>query len=68
MSLDELREKHPGFGFAVYAMEPGASVTFEVHTPDGDVFAFVGATEAAAIESAFPETPEPEPPSTDVFA
>lgn len=59
-SLDETRAKLPGLGFAVYALEPGGPVTLEVHA-SGQVYEFRGATEAEAIERAFPPAVEPEP-------
>lgn len=68
MTFDELREKYPRLGFAVYGLEPGKGVTLEIH--DGDeVYTFRGRTAAAAIETAFPEaTLDPEPPTpTNVF-
>lgn len=65
--IDELRARFPGLGFAVYAIEPGAPVTLEVH--DGtDVFTFAGETADAAIALAFPPAPAepaaPEPPAS----
>lgn len=68
MNLDELRQRYPRLGFAVYAIEPGKSVTLEIY--DGDeVYTFRGKTAAAAIETAFPaQDPEPAPPTpTNVF-
>lgn len=59
MTFDELRAAHPELGFAVYAMEPKGFVTFEVHTPDGQVYSFTGATQQAAIDEAFPPTRTP---------
>jgi hypothetical protein len=70
--LDELRRSRPDLGFALYALDPGGSVTFEVY--DGDqVFTFVGLTSEAAIEKAFPQpapsAPEPPapPPTPSIF-
>lgn len=66
MSLDDLRRRHPLLGFAVYAMEPGGRVTFEVHE-GGEVYAFHGKTVADAVEQAFPPPkpkPEPAPPAS----
>lgn len=60
-SLDDLRSTFPHLGFAVYAIEPGAPVTLEVHTADGQVFTTVRRTLDAAIERAFPSPPEPAP-------
>lgn len=69
MNFDELREKHPALGFALYAYRPGQSVTLEIHTPAGDIFQFEGATLEAAYDLAFPYVPpaavEPQP---DIFA
>ena len=62
MTLDELRNDHPELAFAVYALEPGGAVTFEVITPDSQVFTFKGLTAQAAIDSAFPPK-EPETPA-----
>ena len=62
--LDELRAALPHLGFALYALEPGEPVTFEIH--DGDeVYSFRGATEREAIAKAFP--PPPEEPTSNVF-
>ena len=69
MTFDEARAAHPALGMALYAMEPGAGVTLEVYTPDGQVFSFAGADAQTALDLAFP--PEPAPiaePETDVFA
>lgn len=53
MTLDELRVSRPTLGFAVYAYTPGGAVTLEVHDK-GEIYSFVGATEAEAIARAFP--------------
>jgi len=66
MTLDELRANQPELGFAVYALEPGGPVTFEVHTPDAQVFAFTGQTAQEAIDEAFPPTAAHQP-TADVF-
>ncbi|MGF7008137.1 hypothetical protein [Aminobacter sp. BE322] len=67
-SLDELRAAYPHLGFAVYALEPGGTVTLEVHTPDGQLFTWSAPTVDAAIARAFPpETLEPEPAPPDIF-
>lgn len=61
--LDLLRAAKPDLGFAIYAMEPGGLVTFEVHA-GGEVYTFVGETLEAAMTTAFPvsvEPPAPEP-------
>ncbi len=69
MTLDELRARLPYVGFALYALDPGADVTLEVHA-NGEVWTFKGATEAEAIAAAFPappptveESPEPATPT-----
>lgn len=73
LSLDEARAAFPLLGLALYAMEPGGPVTLEVHTADGQVFPFVGPSEAAVIARAFPSLsapaaePGPEPTTTNVF-
>lgn len=56
MTFDEIRERHPGLGFCVYAIEPGGDLTLEVHAPEG-LFEFRGATLAAALELALPVDP-----------
>lgn len=63
-SLDDLRERFPHLGFAVYAFEPGGPVTLEIHAPGGHVFPVIRPTLAAAIATAFPEVdvPDPAPP------
>lgn len=58
MTLDELRNDHPELGFAVYAMDRSGVVTFEVYTPDGQVFSFKGPSAQAAIDQAFPPKAE----------
>lgn len=35
MTLDDLRDRFPLIGFAVYAFEPRGAVTIEMHLPDG---------------------------------
>jgi hypothetical protein len=72
MTLDDARAAFPKLGLAIYAYEPGAPLTLEVHAADGQTFAFTGPTEAAVIARAFPSltiTPEPEPdqPQPNVF-
>lgn len=70
MTFDEIRAQNPELGLASYALEPGGVVTLEIHTPDGEVYAFKGETLDDAIRLAFPEaaTPEPAPPADDIFA
>ncbi len=65
MTFDEIRAAHPELGLALYAIDPSGVVTFEVHTPDGQVFAWRGPTEEAVLREAFP--PEPPPPPPNVF-
>jgi len=60
-SLDEVRAKYPHLGLTLYALEPGKPVTLEILTPDGNLHAFRGATEEAAIGAAFDEIEEPAP-------
>ena len=72
MTLDELRNDHPELAFAIYALEPGKAVTFEVITPDSQVFTFSGPTAQAAIDSAFPPrepetTAPPTPQPANIF-
>jgi hypothetical protein len=64
MTLDELRAANPELGFAIYALEPGAGVTFEIYTSDGQVFTWKDATAAGAIAQAFP--PAPSEPSSEI--
>jgi hypothetical protein len=53
LTFDDLRDRFPMLGFALYALEPGGAVTLEIY--DGEeVYAFQGATAAAAIAAAFP--------------
>jgi hypothetical protein len=61
-TLDELRAAFPHLGFGLYALEPSGPVTLEIHL-DGEVYDFVGPSEAAAIALAFPAAA----PMTDVF-
>ena len=66
-TLDELRAERPHLGFALYALEPGGPVTFEVHAGDGQVFAFTGPTEEAVLRRAFPPAAPEEPLPINVF-
>lgn len=63
--LDELRSENPALGFALYAMEPRGAVTFEVYTPDGGTYAFVGATAEEAMNLAFPVGDTSAPANSD---
>lgn len=67
MTLDDIRAVRPHLGFALYAYAPGGPVTLEVHTPADGVFTFTAATEAAAIERAFPDVSQ-TPPSDEPIA
>ncbi len=68
MTFDEIREKFPHLGFAIYAMDPGQGVTLEVYD-GGRVFSFHETTAQMAIDRAFPpeeqETAEPAPNAFD---
>lgn len=74
MTLDDIRAAQPALGFALYALEPGGTVTLEVMTPDGQIFRFDGPSEAAVLAVAFPpaeaDAPEHPEPSveTDIFS
>jgi len=71
MTFDEIRAASPELCLAIYAMEPGGPVTLEILTPDGQVYSFKGATEAAVLLAAFPpDAPAPADPEpeTDIFA
>lgn len=59
MNLDDARAAHPGFGYALYALEPGEPVTLEIIAMDGEIFTFRGPSEQAVLDLAFP--PEPPP-------
>jgi hypothetical protein len=66
VTLDELRAANPELGMALYALEPGGPVTFEIYAPDGKVFSWRDATAALAIAQAFPpEQPEPLEPEPE---
>lgn len=60
MSLDDLRQRHPQLGFALYALTPGGTVTLEV-IDGSEIYSFVGRTAEEAISQAFPPEPLPEP-------
>lgn len=67
VSFDAIRAEYPHLGLALYALDPGGPVTLEVHTPDGGVFAWSGATQAAVLaasglEAAAVVEAAPEPP------
>lgn len=64
--LDDLRQAQPEMGFAVYAYEPGAPVTLEAHTPDGEVYSWQADTLADAIAKAFPPDDDGQEPDTPV--
>ncbi|QIG74354.1 hypothetical protein EVC08_042 [Rhizobium phage RHph_N65] len=53
-SLDDARAANPDIGFALYAYQPGEALTLEIHTPDGQVFSWTGASEADVLSQAFP--------------
>lgn len=59
MNLDDARAAHPGFGFCLYAVEPGEPVTLEIIALDGQIFTFTGPTEQAVLAQAFPPVPPP---------
>lgn len=67
MTLDDARTAFPSLGFCVYALDPGAAVTLEIHSPDGEVFTFTGPTEQAALDAAFPPEPIAAPPPVNAF-
>lgn len=66
--LDELRRRHPLLGFALYALTPLAArgqashVTFEVYTPEGEVYSFNADTASKAMLLAFPDLTPTHPP------
>lgn len=57
--FDEIRSENPDLAINLYAMTPGGGVTLEVITPDGRNFTWAATTAAAAMELAFPASPEP---------
>lgn len=59
MTFDDARTAHPGFGFALYAIEAGGPVTMEIIALDGQIFTFTGPTEQAVLDLAFPPAPPP---------
>ena len=64
--FDELRQTYPHLGFAVYCLEPGDAVTFQVYLPNGEDRTWTANTLSAALDLAFdPVEPEPsdEPPA-----
>lgn len=67
-SLDDARQQNPDLAFGLYAFEPGGPVTLEIHTPDGEVYSFAGATEAETWAQAFPqEAPQAAEQSASIF-
>ena len=64
MTLDDLRARYPGLGFALYAYGPTEPMTLEVMTEEGKTYTFEGNSEHNTILTGFPELayPEPEPP------
>lgn len=67
MTFDEARAAYPALAMAIYALDPGAAVTLEIHSPDGEMFTFTGPTEQAALDAAFPPEPETAPPPGNAF-
>jgi hypothetical protein len=67
MTLDDLRAARPELGLALYAYTPGGDVTLEVHS-DGEVYSFTAATEAEAIEKAFPAPAVSQAPASGAAA
>lgn len=67
MTFDEVRAAYPALAMAIYALDPGAAVTLEVHTPEGVVFTFAGPTEQAVLDAAFPPEPAASPPPGNAF-
>lgn len=64
MTLDDLRDRFPLIGFAVYALEPRGAVTVEIHKPDGSygsVQAWTVADAVAAAGQALGLVEEPAP-------
>lgn len=61
--LDDVRAARPELSLALYAMDPGGLVTLEIYA-GGEVYKFVGATEAEAILAAFPPAPATAEPAT----
>lgn len=60
--IDDLRRRFPHLGFGVYAYDPDAAVTLEIHTPDGEIVTETRPTLADCINTVFPEpeeTPDP---------
>lgn len=74
-TIDEARAAHPSLGFCLYAIDPAEALTLEVHTPDGQVFSWLGPTEEAVLHQAFPEDVSADPvgedersePTIDIF-
>ena len=62
MTLDDLRQRFP-HGFALYAFDPGAPVTLEVHAANGVMLTYKAATEAAAIIAFLADIAPPAPPA-----
>lgn len=67
MTFDEARAAYPALAMAIYALDPGAAVTLEIHSPDGEVFTFTGPTEQAALDAAFPPEPVAASPPANAF-
>ena len=65
MTFDEIRARHPPLALALYALEPGGTVTLEVIDGAGEIFTFRGLTAEHALDQAFgagdarPLPPEP---------
>lgn len=51
--IDSLRERNPGVGWAVYALDPLGPVTLEAHV-DGAILSWQGSTLAECLDHAFP--------------
>lgn len=63
MTIDTLRLRYPGFGFAVYAFEAAGPVTVEAHTPTGEIFTGKAMNETEAWGQLFPDLHHDEQPT-----
>lgn len=67
MTLDDLRARFDGVGFALYAMQAGEPVKLELHFADGTYMTLTDWTVAGLITQAAATLAPPESAPEDIF-
>ena len=65
MTLDDIRDRFPQLGLALYALEPGQPVTLEAHGPGGELWSWTAPTVAEVLAKAFPAPASGVSPAAD---